>query len=312
MSVPAMRGRRLGWLVVGSAVGIAVVLALIILARQLQLPGRAASAARSAAPAPAAAKKPPPAPSAQNASVWGPNVNVAVPFQQTIEQLPEGAPYMLRVTELEMEPGARIFEHRQLSVGAHVVVRGSITIENLDAGQTATYRVGQAYFEGLGSLHRAVNLGPEANRVLMVDLLSASRGWDGTQQFTSPGRHNEGGLRSGPFVQVPLAELPAEPLMLRVSEISLGPKAKTVEHTRLGPAVFFVEEGTATIRKNWANSSMTHGTNGYFFEAGREPFILENKPAAPARVLAVELLPASLGDGPSTIPTGNPEPEPSD
>ena len=37
--------------------------------------------------------------------------------------------------------------------------------------------------------------------------------------------------------------------------------------------------GTATVRKNWDNSSTTYGTNGYLFEGGKEPYILENKPA---------------------------------
>jgi hypothetical protein len=73
----------------------------------------------------------------------------------------------------------------------------------------------------------------------------------------------------------------------------------------LGPTLFFVQEGTATVRKNWDNSSTTYGTNGYFFESGREPYILENKPASPAHFISVEILPASVGDGPSTIPTEN-------
>ena len=230
-------------------------------------------------------------------------VTTSILLQQPIERMPDGAPYVMRVTELEMEPGTKIFEHRQLGVGAHVVVRGTIAIENLETGQTLVHRAGEAYFEGLEPLHRAENVGSETNRVLMVDVLSASRGFDGAQQFTGRGRHNEGELRSGPYVQVPLGALPAESLMLRVSRLSFDPKAKTAEHTRLGPTMFFVQEGTATVRKEWANSSMTYGTNGYFFEAGNEPFILENKPATPAQFLAVELLPASLGDGASQAPT---------
>jgi hypothetical protein len=217
--------------------------------------------------------------------------------------MPDGAPYTFRVTELAMEPGTRVFDHRQLSVGAHVVVGGTITINDLDHGSSATYQPGQAYYEGLDWLHNAVNDGPATNRVLMFDLLPASRGFDGTQQFTDKGRHNDGELRSGPYVQVPLRDLPSGPLMLRVTDLGFGPKAKTQEHVSLGPTLYFVQEGTATVRKNWDNSSTTYGTNGYFFESGREPYILENKPAAPAHFIAVEILPASVGDGPSTIPT---------
>ena len=76
--------------------------------------------------------------------------------------------------------------------------------------------------------------------------------------------------------------------MLRVTEMSFGPKAKTDTHVRLGPTIFYVQEGTATVRKDWDNSSATYGTNGYFYESGREPFILENKPARPASFVAVE------------------------
>ena len=71
--------------------------------------------------------------------------------------------------------------------------------------------------------------------------------------------------------------------MLRVTDMAFGPKAKTDIHTRLGPTIFFVQEGTATVRKDWDNSSTTYGTDGYFYESGKEPFILENKPARPAR-----------------------------
>jgi len=42
-----------------------------------------------------------------------------------------------------------------------------------------------------------------------------------------------------------------------------------------------------------------------FYESGREPFILENKPARPATFVAVEILPASVGDGPSTVLADN-------
>jgi hypothetical protein len=65
-----------------------------------------------------------------------------------------------------------------------------------------------------------------------------------------------------------------------------------------------VQEGTATVRKDWDNSSVTYGTDGYFYENGKEPFILENKPARPARFVAVEILSASVGDGPSTVLVG--------
>jgi quercetin dioxygenase-like cupin family protein len=233
--------------------------------------------------------------------VWGNNVKATIPLQSQIQQMPGDGPYVFRVTELEMEPGARIFEHRQLGVGAHLVMRGSITIDDLDHATSATYEPGQAYVEAQEPLHQAKNAGQTTNRVLMFDILPASRGFDGQQKFTSEGRHNDGEVRSGPYVQIPLRDLPSGPLMLRVTDMAFGPKAKTDIHTRLGPTIFFVQEGTATVRKDWDNSSITYGTDGYFYESGKEPFILENKPARPARFVAVEILPASVGDGPSTV-----------
>jgi len=289
---------------------IPVIIALVVLGALLLLPrlansgGGAASTDHGAATS-ASGRALPPFPTREAGAVWGNNVKTRVALQQPLDQMPPGAPYTFRVTELEMEPGAKIFEHRQIGVGAHVVVRGAITIDDLDHGTSATYRQGQAYFEGLEPLHRAQNDGREANRVLMFDILPASRGFDGQQRFTSEGRHNEGEVRSGPYVQVPLRDLPAGPLMLRVTEMAFGPKAKTETHARLGPTIFYVQEGTATVRKDWDNSSQTYGTNGYFYESGREPFILENKPARPATFIAVEILPVAIGDRPSTILADN-------
>lgn len=285
---------------------IAVSIAVVVLAILMLLPslgGEAVSAAAAHNGSAAGQRNVPPVPDRPgSASVWGKDIRLNVAMQQPLDPMPPDAPYIFRVTELEMEPGAKIFEHRQLGVGAHLVVRGSITIENLDNGTSATYGVGQAYFEGLQPLHRAQNDGTEPNRILMFDILSGSRGFDGQQQFTAEGKHNEGEVRSGPYVQIPLRDLPSGPLMLRVTDLAFGPKAKTEIHTRLGPAIYYVHEGTATVRKDWDNSSDTYGTNGYFYESGREPFLLENKPARPARFVSVEILPASIGDGPTTVP----------
>lgn len=283
---------------------VSVVIAVLVLGGLLALP-RLSRDATTAAPVPRAATTNqglPPFPSRPAAPVWDNRIKPNVLLQQTLDPMPPGAPYTFRVTELEMEPRARVFEHRQIGIGAHIVVRGSITIDDLDKKTSAIYRTGQAYFEGLEPLHRALNDGAEANRVLMFDILPASRGFDGLQQFAAEGRHNEGEVRSGPYVQIPLHDLPQGPLMLRVTDMEFGPKAKTDPHVRLGPTIFYVQEGTATVRRDWDNSSDTFGTNGYFYESGKAPFILENKPARPARFVAVEILPASIGNGPSTVP----------
>ena len=289
---------------------IPVAIALLVLGALLFLPRLANGGNSMASPEQGSAtglsgRALPPFPTRAPGPVARSDVKSRVALQQRLDQMPAGAPYVFRVTELEMEPGANIHEHRQLGVGAHLVVRGAITIDDLDRASSATFGTGQAYFEGLEPLHLAKNDGPEANRVLMFDILPASRGFDGQQQFTREGRHNDGEVRSGPYVQVPLRDLPEGPLMLRVTEMAFGPKAKTEVHARLGPTIFYVQEGTATVRKDWDNSSDTYGTNGYFYESGREPFILENKPARPATFVSVEILPAAIGDGPSTVLADN-------
>jgi quercetin dioxygenase-like cupin family protein len=300
--MPASR-RRLPTALIPIGIAVVALAALILLPRLGQGNATVETAVRSSGSANPARIIPTPVTRAPG-PVWGNNVKAVVPLQRPIEEMPGTGPYVFRVTELEMEPGARIFEHRQLGPGAHLVVRGSITIDDIDHGTSATYQPGQAFLEAQEPLHQAKNAGTTTNRVLMFDILPASRGFDGQQKFTSEGRHNEGEVRSGPYVQIPLRDLPSGPLMLRVTDMAFGPKAKTDIHTRLGPTIFYVQEGTATIRKDWDNSSVTYGTDGYFYESGREPFILENKPARPARFVAVEILSASVGDGPSTVLVG--------
>ncbi|MFN8635711.1 MAG: hypothetical protein U0893_17835 [Chloroflexota bacterium] len=307
MSVSAMPANRRRFPSAVVPVGIAVLAlaGLILLPRLGQGDGgpSAATGSSSVASTSTQARVVPTMPTRAPAAVWDRTVKVTVPLQRPVEQMPGSGPYVFRVTELEMEPGARVYDHRQIGPGAHIVMRGAIQIDDLDHGTSATYQPGQAYTEFQEPLHRASNPGTTTNRVLMFDILPASRGFDGQQNFTDTGTHNDGGVRSGPYVQMPMRDLPAGPLMLRVTDMLFGPKAKTEIHVRLGPAIFFVQEGTATVRKDWDNSSITYGTNGYFYESGKEPFILENKPAAPAHFLAVEILPVSVGDGPSTIPT---------
>ena len=307
-TIAARNGRRTGWLARGVAVlGLMLLVGVAILAFLPARPGLPLASPTFAPPAAGQSStfgNPlPPFPNRPTGAAWGRNITPAIVLQQPLERLPEGGPYVMRVTELEMEPGTRIFEHRQLGPGVHFVLDGEMTIEDTQAGTGTTYRAGQAYYEPMDWPHGAVNRGTGANRVLMVDVLPASRGFDGQQQFTEAGRHNEGELRAGPYAQAPLTELPAGPLMLRVTNISLGPKARSEPHVRVGPGIFYVAEGTATLRKDWDNSSMTYGTDGYFFESGKEPYILENKPARPARFISIELLPASLGDAPSAIST---------
>ena len=242
--------------------------------------------------------------------LWnGPGLEARVLFQREVDRLPE-APYMLRVTELEMSPGATIDPHTHLGPGVQVVLAGAFTVIDAQTGQEAVHEVGPknpfpVYYTGLTWRYSTANRGARDNRLFMAEILPRSRGFLGNQQFDVEGvPHNQGGIRSGPYVQVPLERLPEPPLMVRVTQIDMGPKGKTPEYTRPGPALFFVVSGQGTFRNQDQLWIATTGAGGYYFEDGVEPSILENKPITPNRILAVEFLPASLGKQPSTVPTG--------
>src|SRR5207249_2920126 len=133
MSVPAasVGGRRGGSLVIPILIACVALATLIFLPRLGQSDAVSVPAGRTGAAA-TAARSIPPFPTRAPAPVWGNAVDAKVRFQQAIDKLPDGAPYVFRVTELAMEPGTRVFDHRQLSVGAHVVVGGTITVNDLD------------------------------------------------------------------------------------------------------------------------------------------------------------------------------------
>ena len=242
--------------------------------------------------------------------LWnGPGLDARVLFQQEVDRLPE-APHMLRVTELEMSPGATIDPHTHLGPGVQVVLGGAFTVVDAQNGQETLHETSQktpfpVYYTGLAWRYSTANRGSIDNRLFMTEILPRSRGFLGNQQFDAEGgSHNQGGIRSGPYVQVPLERLPEPPLMVRVTQIDMGPKGKTPEYTRPGPAIFYLVSGQGTFRNQDQLSIATTGAGGYYFEDGLEPSILENKPITPNRILAVEFLPASLGKQPSTVPTG--------
>jgi quercetin dioxygenase-like cupin family protein len=246
---------------------------------------------------------------ARPADLWnGSGLDVKVLLQQEVDRLPE-APLMLRVTELEMEPAAGVDPHTHLGPGVQIVLSGQFTTIDAATGLSTIFDSTAAtpfpaYYSGMARKYSTENRGTGWNRLFMVELLPRNRGFLGNQQFDSEGVHNHGGVRSGPYLQLPLERLPDDPLMVRVSQIDMGPKAKTPEYTRPGPAVFYVVSGQATFRHQAQLQIATQGAGGYFADDAAEPVILENKPITPARLLAVEFLPASLGKQPSTVPTG--------
>jgi quercetin dioxygenase-like cupin family protein len=261
-------------------------------------------------PAPSPIMKPPTPQPGKAVPLWDRSgLKAQQLFQQEIDALPEG-PHMLRVTELEMAPDSTIDPHTHLGPGVQVVLSGAFTVKDEQSGAEKVYATSQdtpfpVYYTGLNWRYSTANRAPQDNRLFMAEILPQSRGFLGNQKFDREGgTHNSGGIRSGPYVQVPLQALPEPPLMVRVTLIDMGPKAKTPEYTRPGPALFFVVSGQGTFRNQDKLGIQTTGAGGYYVEDGAEPSILENKPITPNRILAVEFLPASLGKQPSTVPTG--------
>lgn len=249
-------------------------------------------------------------PSGKPVDLWnGPGLDARVLFQQEVDRLPE-APYMLRVTELEMAPGATIDPRTHLGPGVQIVLSGAFTLIDGQTNQETVYEPTPAvpypiFYTGVTWRYGSANRAASDNRLFMVEVLPRSRGFLGNQQFDTDGvTHNQGGVRSGPYLQIPIEQLPDPPLMVRVTQIDMGPKARSPEYTRPGPAVFFVASGQGTFRNQDKLRIATNGAGGYFFEDGIEPSLIENKPITPNRVIAVEFLPASLGKQPSTVPTG--------
>lgn len=265
----------------------------------------------SAPAAPTVATEPPRSERARKpVDLWnGPGIDAKVLLQQELDRLPDG-PFMLRVTELEMSPGASIDPHAHLGPGVQVVLSGVFTTVETSTAAVRTYEANPGapypvFSSGLQTRFSTENRHLTDNRLFMAELLPQSRGFLGNQQFDKEGgTHNRGGIRSGPYVQEKLDRLPEPPLMVRVTQIDMGPKGKTPEYTRPGPALFFVASGQATFRRQNDLYIATNGTGGYYFDDAADPIVLENKPITPNRLIAVEFLPASLGKQPSTVPTG--------
>src|SRR4051812_24776746 len=112
MSVSTMPAGRRQFPTALIPVGIAVLVlaALVLLPRLGQ--GDAASGAPAATGASGYPARIVPTPVTRAPGpVWGNNVRAVIPLQRPIDQMPGAGPYVFRVTELEMEPGAKIFEH---------------------------------------------------------------------------------------------------------------------------------------------------------------------------------------------------------
>lgn len=98
---------------------------------------------------------------------------VAVLDQAPLGSLP--GEHIMKMTLLEMEPGAIIPEHTHKGPGMRYVLEGAIAIAWKN-GKTETFRAGSTYFEGPGSDHpigqmSAQNAVDGKTRVLIFELL---------------------------------------------------------------------------------------------------------------------------------------------
>src|SRR5215475_5896777 len=82
---------------------------------------------------------------------------------------------VMRLTMLELQPGAEIPPHTHKGPGLRYVVEGAITVAWKDRG-TQTFKAGSTYFEGAGENHppgqmSAKNAADGLTRVVIVELL---------------------------------------------------------------------------------------------------------------------------------------------
>ena len=94
--------------------------------------------------------------------------------QVDLGEVPAGQRVM-KLTMLELQPGAEIPPHTHKGPGLRYVVDGAITVAWKDRG-TQTFKAGSTYFEGAGENHppgqmSAKNAADGVTRVVIVELL---------------------------------------------------------------------------------------------------------------------------------------------
>ena len=94
--------------------------------------------------------------------------------QVDLGNLPEDE-RVLKMTLLEMQPGAEIPAHKHQGPGLRYVLEGAVAISWKDRGMQ-TFEAGSTYFEGAGENHpseemSAKNMAQGMTRILIVELL---------------------------------------------------------------------------------------------------------------------------------------------
>jgi quercetin dioxygenase-like cupin family protein len=100
--------------------------------------------------------------------------NSTVLEQVDLGDLPAGE-RVLKMTLVEMQPGAAIPAHTHKGPGVRYVLEGAVAIAWKDRG-TQTFKAGSTYFEGAGENHppgemSARNVAEGMTRILVIELL---------------------------------------------------------------------------------------------------------------------------------------------
>lgn len=82
-------------------------------------------------------------------------------------------------------------------------------------------------------------------------------------------------------------------LKLRASEVEFEPGGALGDHYHVGPGIRLVLAGELTVVDAATGKEQRVQAGGYFYEAGDASFRVQNRGAQPAKLLVMEILPAS-------------------
>ncbi|MEJ0020449.1 MAG: cupin domain-containing protein [Acetobacteraceae bacterium] len=82
----------------------------------------------------------------------------------------------LAVSTYDIAAGARLPEHRHPFARYAYVLAGTLEVTNVETGRSETFKAGDFIVEAIGQWHKAVNLGTDAVRLLVIDQTEGAQG----------------------------------------------------------------------------------------------------------------------------------------
>jgi LPXTG-motif cell wall-anchored protein len=202
---------------------------------------------------------------------------------------------MFRIIDLTLEAHGTAITHKH-GAGMNYAVSGPHLLT--EAGQTRTLDVGQAAWVGEQSEHTHVTNGATASRWLFMFVLRpvSERG---TPIAPAPGRTARVAFESE---VLRFQDRGAQEVILERTTYQAG--AVGVPHTYAGPTLFFVEDGTITLRSGNDAQSLQAGT--YHLVQAGTPVQIQADGRGTARLLTLAVVPAGQ---PVSVPVhGGPAP----